>query len=74
MSLEIIKDKTMVGKKKEKEVKELMILRTKICGIIDGAIISTIESDDDILKKYKVSLQETLKEIENDINKLEEAE
>lgn len=60
--------------KKEKEVKELMILRTKICGIIDGAIISTMESDDDILKKYKVSLQETLKEIENDINKLEEAE
>lgn len=60
--------------KKEKEVKELMMLRTKICGIIDGAIISTIESDDDILKKYKVSLQETLKEIENDINKLEEAE
>lgn len=51
-----------------------MILRTKICGIIDGAIISTIESDDDILKKYKVSLQETLKEIENYINKLEEAE
>ena len=60
--------------KKEKEVKELMILRTRICGIIDGAIISTMESDDDILKKYKVSLQETLKEIENDINKLEEAE
>lgn len=60
--------------KKEKEVKELMMLRTKICGIIDGAIISTIESDDDILKKYEVSLQETLKEIENDINKLEEAE
>ena len=63
--------------KKEKEVKELMILRTKICGIIDGAIISTIstmESDDDILKKYKVSLQETLKEIESDISKLEEAE
>lgn len=60
--------------KKEKEVKELMMLRTKICGIIDGAIISTMESDDDILKKYKVSLQETLKEIENDINKLEEAE
>lgn len=60
--------------KKEKEVKELMMLRTKICGIIDGAIISTMESDDDILKKYKVSLQETLKEIESDINKLEEAE
>lgn len=60
--------------KKEKEVKELMMLRTRICGIIDGAIISTMESDDDILKKYKVSLQETLKEIENDINKLEEAE
>ena len=51
-----------------------MILRTRICGIIDGAIISTMERDDDILKKYKVSLQETLKEIENDINKLEEAE
>jgi hypothetical protein len=60
--------------KKEKEIKELMILRTKICGIIDGAIISTMESDDDILRKYKVSLQETLKEIENDINKLEEVE
>lgn len=60
--------------KKEKEVKELMILRTKICGIIDGAIISTMENDDDILKKYKVSLQETLKEIESDISKLEEAE
>ena len=60
--------------KKEKEVKELMMLRTKICGIIDGAIISTMESDDDILKKYKVSLQETLKEIESDISKLEEAE
>ena len=60
--------------KKEKEVKELMMLRTRICGIIDGAIISTMESDDDILKKYKVSLQETLKEIENDINKLKEAE
>lgn len=60
--------------KKEKEVKELMMLRTKICGIIDGAIISTMESDDNILKKYKVSLQETLKEIESDINKLEEAE
>jgi len=60
--------------KKEKEVKELMILRTRICGIIDGAIISTMESDDDILKKYKVSLQETLKEIESDISKLEEAE
>lgn len=60
--------------KKEKEIKELMMLRTKICGIIDGAIISTMESDDDILRKYKVSLQETLKEIENDINKLEEVE
>ena len=60
--------------KKEKGIKELMILRTKICGIIDGAIISTMESDDDILRKYKVSLQETLKEIENDINKLEEVE
>lgn len=60
--------------KKEKEVKELMILRTRICGIIDGAIISTMERDDDILKKYKVSLQETLKEIESDISKLEEAE
>lgn len=61
--------------KKEKEVKELMMLRTKICGIIDGAIISTMENDtDDILEKYKVLLQETLKEIENDINKLEEAE
>lgn len=60
--------------KKEKEVKELMILRTRICGIIDGAIISNMESDDDILKKYKVSLQETLKEIESDISKLEEAE
>lgn len=60
--------------KKEKEVKELMILRTRICGIIDGAIISTMENDDDILKKYKVSLQETLKEIESDISKLEEAE
>lgn len=60
--------------KKGKEVKELMMLRTRICGIIDGAIISTMESDDNILKKYKVSLQETLKEIENDINKLEEAE
>ena len=57
--------------KKEKEIKELMILRTRICGIIDGAIISTMESDDDILKKYKVSLQETLKEIESDISKLE---
>lgn len=51
-----------------------MILRTRICGIIDGAIISNMESDDDILKKYKVSLQETLKEIESDISKLEEAE
>lgn len=51
-----------------------MILRTRICGIIDGAIISTMENDDDILKKYKVSLQETLKEIESDISKLEEAE
>lgn len=61
--------------KKEKEIKELMILRTKICGIIDGAIISAMENDtDDILEKYKVSLQETLREIENDINKLEEAE
>lgn len=60
--------------KKEKEIKELMMLRTKICGIIDGAIISTMESDDDILRKYKVSLQETLKEIESDISKLEEAE
>lgn len=60
--------------KKEKEIKELMILRTRICGIIDGAIISTMENDDDILKKYKVSLQETLKEIESDISKLEEAE
>lgn len=60
--------------KREKEIKELMILRTRICGIIDGAIISTMESDDDILKKYKVSLQETLKEIESDISKLEEAE
>ena len=60
--------------KKEKEIKELMILRTRICGIIDGAIISTMESDDDILKKYKVLLQETLREIESDISKLEEAE